>query len=103
MSALHRVASKSDVSSGQCISVDVSGQQVALFNVEGKYFAIGGTCTHRGAPLAEGQVDSMTVTCSWHGAKFDLGTGAVVAPPAPTGVPVYDVVVEDDDIKIEIR
>ena len=73
-----------------------------MFNVEGQYFAIGGTCTHRGAPLAEGQVDSMTVTCPWHGAKFDVRTGAVTAPPALTGVPVYDVVVEDNDIKIEM-
>ena len=102
MSELHRVASKNDVSPGQSISVDVGGHQLALFNVEGSYYAIGGTCTHRGAPLADGHVDSMTVTCSWHGAKFDIETGAVIGPPAPTGVPAYNVVVEDDDIKIEL-
>ena len=55
MSELQTVASKSDVSPGQCIAVDVGGQQVALFNVEGNFFAISGTCTHRGGPLADGQ------------------------------------------------
>ena len=55
MSELHRLASKNDVSLAQCISVDVGGQSVALFNVEGNYYAIGGTCTHRGAPLADGE------------------------------------------------
>ena len=102
MTELHRVASKNDVSPGQCISVDVGGQQVALFNVEGEYYAIGGTCTHRGGPLADGSVDATTVTCSWHGAKFDLRTGEAIGPPAPEGVPAYKVVVGDDDIKVEL-
>ncbi len=102
MSELQTVASKSDVSPGQCIAVDVGGQQVALFNVEGNFFAISGTCTHRGGPLADGQVDSMTVTCPWHRGKFDIRTGAAIGPPASTDVLAYDVVVEDDDIKIEI-
>ena len=101
MSELHKVAGTNDVSPGQCISVDVGGQRVALFNVEGNYYAIGGTCTHRGGPLSEGEVDSTIVTCPWHGAQFDLKTGDVLGPPAPTGVPAYNVVVEDDDIKIE--
>jgi len=85
MSELQRVANQNDVSLGPCVSVDVGGQQVALLNVEGSSFAIGGTCTHRVAPLAEGQVDSMTVTCSWQGAKFDIGTGAVSGLPARAG------------------
>ena len=102
MSELHRVASTNDISPGQCISVDVGGQQVALLNVEGEYYAIGGTCTHRGGPLADGHVDSTTVTCPWHGAKFDLRTGDAMGPPAPAGVGAYKVVVEDDDIKVEL-
>jgi 3-phenylpropionate/trans-cinnamate dioxygenase ferredoxin subunit len=102
MSELQTVASKGDVSPGQCVAVDVGGQQVALFNVEGNYFAIGGTCTHRGGTLADGQVDSMTVTCPLHRAKFDIRTGTAIGPPASTGVPAYNVVVEDDDIKIEM-
>jgi nitrite reductase/ring-hydroxylating ferredoxin subunit len=38
----------------------------------------------------------------WHGADFDLKTGAVLGPPAQNGVPSYKVVVEGDDIKVEV-
>lgn len=102
MSEFHRVAGKNDVAPGQAISVEVVGQRVALFNVEGNYYAIGDACTHQGGPLSDGEVDSTTVTCPWHGAQFDLTTGAANRPPASTSVPAYKVVVEGDDIKIEV-
>jgi nitrite reductase/ring-hydroxylating ferredoxin subunit len=76
--------------------------KVALFNVEGTYYAIGDTCTHRGGPLSEGDVQGTKVTCPWHGAHFDLKTGAVLGPPAQKGVPSYKVTVEGDDIKVEV-
>jgi Rieske Fe-S protein len=60
------------------------------------------TCTHRGGPLSEGDVQGTRVTCPWHGADFDLKTGALLGPPAQKGVPSYKVVVEGDDIKIEV-
>ena len=62
----------------------------SLFNVEGTYHAIGDTCTHRGGPLSEGDVQGTRVTCPWHGADFDLKTGAVLGPPAQKGVPSYN-------------
>ena len=46
--------------------------------MEGTYYAIGDTCTHRGGPLSEGDVQGTKVTCPWHGAHFDLKTGAVL-------------------------
>jgi hypothetical protein len=61
--------------------------------VEGSYHAIGDTCTHRGGPLSEGDVQGTRVTCPWHGADFDLKTGAVLGPPAQKGVPSYKVMV----------
>ena len=53
----------------------------------------GGTACH---------VQGTRVTCPWHGADFDLKTGAVLGPPAQKGVPSYKVVVEGDDIKVEV-
>jgi nitrite reductase/ring-hydroxylating ferredoxin subunit len=66
-------------------------------------YAIGDTCTHRGGPLSEGDVQGARVTCPWHGADFDLKTGAALGPPARKGVPSYKVVVEGDDIKVEVQ
>src|SRR6266481_2091857 len=97
-----RMAKTKDVPPGQAAAFTIEGQKIALFNVKGTYYAIGDTCTHRGGPLSEGDVQGTRVTCPWHGAEFDLKTGAVLGPPAQKGVPSYKVVVEGDDIKVEV-
>ena len=102
MAKLIKIAAARDVPPGQSAAFTVEGQRIALFNVEGTYYAIGDSCTHRGGPLSEGEVQGTKVTCPWHGADFDLKTGAVLGPPAQTGVPSYKVVVESDYIKVEV-
>jgi nitrite reductase/ring-hydroxylating ferredoxin subunit len=91
-----------DVSPGHAAAFTIGDQKIALFNVEGTYYAIGDACTHRGGPPSEGDVQGVKVTCPWHGADFDLRTGTVLGPPAQNGVPSYKVVVEGDDIKVEV-
>ena len=102
MAKLFKIAEAKDVPPGQAAAFAIEGQKIALFNVEGTYYAIGDTCTHRGGPLSEGDVQGTKVTCPWHGAQFDLKTGAVLGPPAQQSVPSYKVVVEGDDIKVEV-
>jgi nitrite reductase (NADH) small subunit len=102
MAKLLKIAKTKTVPPGQAAAFTIEGQKIALFNVEGTYYAIGDTCTHRGGPLSEGDVQGTRVTCPWHGADFDLKTGAVLGPPAQKGVPSYKVVVEGDDIKVEV-
>ena len=102
MTKLIKIATASDVPPGQGAAFTVEGQRIALFNVEGAYYAIGDSCTHRGGALSEGDVQGTKVTCPLHGADFDLKTGAALEPPAQQGVPSYKVVVEGDDIKVEI-
>ena len=102
MAKLFKIAETKDVPPGQGSAFTIEGQKIALFNVEGTYYAIGDTCTHRGVPLSEGDVQGTKVTCPWHGARFDLKTGAVLGPPAQNSVPSCKVVVEGDDIKLEV-
>lgn len=102
MHDLPKFASKSDIPEGTCKQIDVGGAKVALFNVNGTIHAIGGTCTHQGGPLGEGDLDGSIVTCPWHGAQFDVTTGKVVGPPAMKDVPQYQVVVDGDDVHIDI-
>jgi len=102
MSETIKIANTGDVQEGSAIAVDVAGNRVALFNVEGTYYAIDDTCTHRGGPLCEGELEGTEVTCPWHGATFDLTNGSVLNPPAPDSVSSYKVVVEENEIKIEI-
>ena len=87
MPKLIKIAETKDLTPGQAAAFDLEGQRIALFNVEGTYYAIGDSCTHRGGPLSEGDVQGTKVTCPWHGADFDLKTGAVLGPPAQKGVP----------------
>jgi nitrite reductase/ring-hydroxylating ferredoxin subunit len=102
MAKLIIIAAAKDVPPGQAAAFTVEGQKIALFNVEGTYYAIDDSCTHRGGPLSEGDVQGTKVTCPWHGADFDLKTGTALGPPAQKGVPSYNVVVEGDDIKVEV-
>ena len=96
-----KVAKANDLAPGKAMSVEAAGQKVALFNIDGSYYAIGDSCTHVGGPLSEGEVDGKVVTCPLHGAQFDVTTGGVLGPPAAADVPCYKVHVDGDDIKIE--
>ena len=102
MTKLIKIATVSDVPPGEGAAFTVEGQRIALFNVDGAYYAIGDSCTHRGGPLSEGDVQGTKVTCPWHGAAFDLKTGAALGLPAQKGVPSYRVVIEGGDVKIEM-
>ena len=97
-----QVAKTSEVAAGTATCVEVRGTPIALFNIEGHFYAIGNTCTHRGGPLAEGFMEGDEVTCPWHGARYKIPTGEVLGPPAPTGVPKYNVREQGDDVEIEI-
>ncbi len=102
MGELIKVARLSDIPPGTCRHVDAGGRAVAVFNVDGTIYALGGTCTHRGGPLGEGELDGTVVTCPWHGAQFNVTTGQVVGPPAGQSVPAYTVIVEGEDIKVDV-
>jgi nitrite reductase/ring-hydroxylating ferredoxin subunit len=102
MGEMIRVASTNDIAPGQAIAVEVQGRRVAVFNVDGKFFAISDICTHRGGPLSQGELEGATVTCPWHGAKFDVRTGSVLGPPATTNVASYKVVVENGEISLQL-
>ncbi len=102
MGELIEVATLSDLPPGSCRQVDAAGRPVALFNVNGTIYVIRGTCTHRGGPLGEGELDGPVVTCPWHGAQFDVTTGQVIGPPAPQSVPAYTAFVEGNLIKVEV-
>jgi Rieske Fe-S protein len=63
-----------------------SDQQAKLVEVEGQkidggFYALSDTCTQRRGPFSEGTVEGAEVTCPWHGATFDIRTGAVLGPP----------------------
>jgi nitrite reductase/ring-hydroxylating ferredoxin subunit len=70
-----KVAKANEIEPGQARLVDVKGKQIALFNVEGEFFALENVCAHQGGPLADGEISGHEVICPWHGATFDIRTG----------------------------
>ncbi len=102
MGQLHKVGETSDVPPGSAIAVEIKGQRLALFNIDGKFYAIDATCPHSGGPLSEGDVDETAVTCPWHGASFNLADGSVLSPPADEDVASYRVPVDGSEIMVVI-
>ena len=73
----------------------------AVFNDAGSFCATQAKCTHQGGPLSEGKLDGSTVTCPWHGAQFNVCTGAVLRGPAAEPVKTYRVIVEGEIGRVE--
>jgi 3-phenylpropionate/trans-cinnamate dioxygenase ferredoxin subunit len=97
-----KAATLQELPPGTAREVDVAGRKLALFNIGGKVYALDAFCTHRGAPLAEGECEGTEVVCPWHGARFDLNTGAALCPPAKQNVTAYKVQVVGQDIQVEV-
>jgi len=97
-----KVAQTSDLAAGTSKVVQADDRSIGLFNVEGTFYAIDNTCTHRGGPLGEGMLKGDTVECPWHGAHFNVKTGSVTSPPAQTGVRSFPVKIEENDVLVEI-
>ncbi|WP_410599589.1 bifunctional 3-phenylpropionate/cinnamic acid dioxygenase ferredoxin subunit [Amycolatopsis sp. lyj-90] len=77
-------------------SVRVEGQAaIAVFNVDGEFYAIDDTCTHQDASLSDGWVEGCAVECPLHAACFDLRTGRPSGPPARKPVRTHEVVLVD--------
>jgi nitrite reductase/ring-hydroxylating ferredoxin subunit len=102
MANLIEVAKTNEIEPGEGKLIEVEGNEIALFNCDGSYYAIDNECTHLGGPLCEGDLEGDRVICPWHGAEFDVKTGNVLGPPAEESVKSYKVQVDSDSIKIEI-
>jgi nitrite reductase/ring-hydroxylating ferredoxin subunit len=100
--AFTKVVTVQEVPPGGAKQVTVNGRTVALFNVGGSFHAIDDTCTHRGGPLSEGDLVGNEVTCPWHGARFNVTTGAHLCPPAPKDVSSYKVQVVGDEVQVDV-
>jgi len=96
-----RVSSAADVPAGTGRVVQAGGRVLALFNVDGRFYAIDNTCLHRGGPLGEGDLEGRVVTCPWHGWRWDVTTGANVNNPA-VRVACFPVTVEDGQVFVEV-
>jgi 3-phenylpropionate/trans-cinnamate dioxygenase ferredoxin component len=102
--AFVNVASLRDLPEGSVLGVEAEGKRVCLANVGGEVYAFADNCSHRDFPLSNGEVDpdDCSITCEWHGARFDIRTGAPLALPATRPIAVYACRVEDGAILVDV-
>jgi 3-phenylpropionate/trans-cinnamate dioxygenase ferredoxin component len=93
---------RQDLAPGEARRFDVATLRIALVRIGDDFYAVGDRCSHEDYSLAEGEVwqEECELECPRHGSTFDLRTGEAMTLPATKPVPVYEVVVDGDDVSV---
>jgi nitrite reductase/ring-hydroxylating ferredoxin subunit/uncharacterized membrane protein len=75
--------------------------EIVIVKSHGKIFALANSCSHMGGPLCEGEAKDGSITCPWHGSKFDMATGKVMGSPATFRQPAFDVRVIEGRVEVK--
>jgi nitrite reductase (NADH) small subunit/3-phenylpropionate/trans-cinnamate dioxygenase ferredoxin subunit len=101
MSDFRTVCRVQDMVDGEGKTVPVGSKLIALFRVNGEYFAIDDVCPHMGASLSGGYVEEGIVTCPWHAWRFRLADGAWADNPR-IKIGCYPIRVLQDEIQVQV-
>ncbi len=104
------VAKVEEIAPGTSRCVDAGGRKIALFNIDGRFFALADKCPHEAGPLSKGAMVGLSladvpgdyrlersgefVRCPWHGWEFEIATGQSYCDPVGTRARSYDAKVE---------
>ena len=95
------VAAAEDIPPGAYEVVETDDLILAVFNLDGEFFAIEDICTHDGEELTGGPVDGDQIICPRHGARFCLRSGKALTPPAYEDLPTYPVRIRDGRVEVQ--
>ena len=101
MSEFISVAKVGEIPQGKGRVFQVAGREIAVFHVDGRYFALDEYCPHMGAPLSEGDIHGDAVLCQQHLWAFKLADGSCVDVPSLCAE-TFEVCVEDDEIRVRV-
>jgi len=97
----YRLGPVDQIPYGEGRAFEAGGAQVAVFRLrDGSLRALSAVCTHKGGPIADGQIDARIVLCPLHLNAFELDTGCSPTGAAP--LQRYDVSVLDDEIHLSV-
>lgn len=102
MAKFVKVARISDIPEGKLKGFEVGFNRFVIAHTADGFFALADECSHDSAPIADGRVRGSEIMCTRHGARFDVKTGAVTAPPAIVPIDTFPLKVEGDDIYVEL-
>jgi nitrite reductase/ring-hydroxylating ferredoxin subunit len=113
------IGKRDDFELGGCKVVEVEGRSIAVWNHEGRLYALRNSCPHMGAPLNYSPLtgtmlpsgvkeycygmDGLVVRCAWHGYEFSVETGEPLFGTSTQRVVPYPVSVEGDEVYLELR
>jgi 3-phenylpropionate/trans-cinnamate dioxygenase ferredoxin subunit len=76
-----KIAEATEVPPGTMKPFTVEGKEILILNLNGKYYAMGGKCTHMGGDLSKGTLQGIVLTCPRHSSRFDVTTGKALSGP----------------------
>lgn len=103
MTDFQKVAQVGEIPLGTMKSVRINEQRLVIAHTDDGFFAVADECSHDAAPISDGEIDDNEVVCERHGARFDLKTGAVTAPPAIVPIDTFPLKVDGDDILVQVE
>lgn len=95
------VGKAANIPEGGSVVVSVGTKDVAVFRIDGQFYAIDDLCPHMGASLSGGYIEDGVVTCPWHYWRFRLSDGAWADNPKVT-TGCYAVHVVGDELELEV-
>lgn len=96
-------ACAANIAAGQCKGVVVGEQNIAVFNIDGRFHATSNVCTHQFALLSEGYVDGDVIECPLHQGRFSILTGEAEGDPVTQPIKVYPVRVEAGEVYVDLE
>jgi len=99
------VAPEVEFGPGQSRLIDAEDVMIAVFNLNGKYYAIEDVCSHDGSPLLgsglePGElIDGDQIICPRHGTRFCIRTGAALTPPATEPTACFPVRIQNSMVQ----
>ena len=97
------VVAETALAEGEHVIVDVDGYDVAVFKIDGQFYAIEDVCTHDGAEIASGELEGDEIVCPRHGARFCVKTGQVKCAPAYEDVATFLVRIEAGRLQVGVK
>jgi naphthalene 1,2-dioxygenase system ferredoxin subunit len=99
---MYSVADAVDVPPGEMLHVELDGRMIALYNIDGEFYATDDICTHRRARLSDGYLEGRTVQCPLHFGKFDVITGEPQNPPCKIPLRTYPVTLDIERLLVDV-
>ncbi len=96
----HAVLKTSDLDPGEAKQVLIGRKEIAIYNLEGNFYATDDICSHAYASLADGYIEGEVIECPLHGGSFEIKTGKAVTAPCTEDIKTYPLKIEGEQILV---